>query len=201
MQRLLLLLILMVFLSGLGQFLVQQSPKSTKTELSDKAISVPLMVAINILGLQDLIVRWLWIRFDLDALGFVRNYHRLLPYLDLITKIKPDEFHAWGLKTYMRLLRYQREGNSQRLIEDMQKLKDAAQKYPKNWRGHFEVAWMYAIFFKQPENSLPWANEALILDSNNETRELWNYVERLSKEEFERSNPGQIWINPYARWE
>ncbi|MBW7874500.1 MAG: hypothetical protein H3C47_00765 [Candidatus Cloacimonetes bacterium] len=192
MKRLLILGILIVFLSFLGQHLVKNSHPIVKTEISDRAVSVPIMVAINILGLQDLIVRWLWIRFDLDALSFVRNYHRLLPYLDLITRIKPDEFHAWGLKTYMRLLRYQREGDTPRMMEDLQKLKEAVLKYPKNWRGHYEVAWMYAIFYKQPENALPWAKEALMLDSNNETRELLNFVERLPRETLFNPKPWRL---------
>ena len=83
---------------------------SHQTRMSD----FPLLIMVSLFNLEELFVGYLWLQFDVDSLGAVGNYHRLLGTLDLITTIKPDEFHAWGLVTYMRYKHWIKEGQGKK---------------------------------------------------------------------------------------
>jgi tetratricopeptide (TPR) repeat protein len=154
---------------------------SQKRPLSSlKGISnLPLFLAISVFNLERVMVGYLWLRFDLDSTGSAQNYHRLLPYLELITIIKPDEFQAWGLATFMRCKRYKIEGKPEKTEYAMQRLSAVVEAYPENDRGHHELAYMYAFFFRDYEKALPSAYKAWRLNPDSQMNyRLYAFVSR-----------------------
>lgn len=144
--------------------------------------SFPIFMAISAFNLERLVVGYLWLCFDIDSTGAARNYHRLLPYLELITTVKPDEFHAWGLATFMRCKRYESEDNPEKLQESMQLLIDAVKLYPDNDRGHYELAYMYAFFYRDYEKALEPAYQAWQLNSSSQMNfKLYHFVQEKLK--------------------
>lgn len=175
MRRAALILCLLLTL-GSAIWLRNHPVPKNRVDLKRGSVSLPLLLAVDILGLHDLMVGWLWLKFDLDSLGVAQNYHRLLAWLDLITTLKPNEYHAWGLKTYMRLLRPENADAPLRQEKLMEELIAATDYEESNYRGHYEVAYLYAFYFKKPELAMPYATLAARLKPNRETLAIVDYL-------------------------
>jgi hypothetical protein len=137
-----------------------------------------MFAATSLFEINRFMVGYLWLRFDMDSTNSTQNYHRLLPTLEMIVSIKPDEFVAYGLMTYMRLVRYGHENNLKEMDAVMQRLVAAAGEFPQNWRGQYEVAFMYGIFFKDFEKALPYAERAWEMGQNKESFLLLDYIKK-----------------------
>ncbi len=177
MRRLALILCLLLTL-GSAVWLRNHPVPKNRVDLGRGGVSLPLLLTVDILGLHELAVGWLWLKFDLDSLGVSKNYHRLLAWLDLITILKPDEYHAWGLKTYMRLLRPENADAPLKQEQLMKELIAATEHDESNYRGYYEVAYLYAFYFKKPDLAMPYATLAARLNPNRETLSVVDYLKR-----------------------
>ncbi len=149
---------------------------SHQTSMSD----FPFLMIISLFNLEDLFVGYLWLQFDVDSLGAVANYHRLLGTLDLITTIKPDEFHAWGLVTYMRYKHWTNEGQANKALNSMKELHKAQERFPSNARGWYELAYMYALVLRDASKALEYANRAYSIDPNTENTLMLQTLQRVN---------------------
>ena len=149
---------------------------SHQTRMSD----FPLLMIISLFNLEDLFVGYLWLQFDVDSLGAVGNYHRLLGTLDLITTVKPDEFHAWGLATYMRYNHWMNEGEAKKAIQAIKELHRAQQRFPSNARGWYELAYMYALVLRDTSKGLQYAIQAYSIDPNKENTLMLQTLQRIN---------------------
>ena len=140
----------------------------------------PLLMVISLFNLEELFVGYLWLQFDVDSLGAVANYHRLLGTLDLITTVKPDEFHAWGLVTYMRYKHWIKEGQVNKALDGVQELHKAQERFPSNARGWYELAYMYGLVLRDTDKALQYAMKAYSLEPNKENTLLLQTLKRVS---------------------
>tara|TARA_Y100000589_G_scaffold255329_1_gene244316 strand:- start:1338 stop:1958 length:621 start_codon:yes stop_codon:yes gene_type:complete len=148
---------------------------SHQTRLSD----FPLLMVVSIFHLEDLFVGYLWLQFDVDSLGAVGNYHRLLGTLDLITTVKPDEFHAWGLATFMRYKHWTNEGNVKKAIQSINELHKAQQRFPSIARGWYELAYMYGLVLRDTPKALKYATQAYSIEPNYENTLMMQTLQRV----------------------
>jgi tetratricopeptide (TPR) repeat protein len=116
-----------------------------------------LQMIASMLNINRLVVGWLWVQFDSDSTNLSKNYHRLLPTLELITAIQPDEFVAHGLLCYMRCVHAKNSDETEKYKEAYTELERASKEFPNNPRGHYELAYINAIFLKDYEKALPYA--------------------------------------------
>lgn len=100
--------------------------------------------------------------------------------LDLMTTIKPDEFHAWGLKTYMRYKDLEKKGAMREAGEIIQELHKAHEKCPENARGWYELAYAYTFLLNDFPTALEYARKALNLRQTKEYAVLVNFLEKKS---------------------
>jgi len=149
---------------------------SHQTRMSD----FPLLIIVSLFNLEDLCVGYLWLQFDVDSLGAVGNYHRLLGTLDLITTIKPDEFHAWGLATYMRYKHWLKEGQANKALDSIKELHKAQERFPSNARGWYELAFMYGLVLRDTSTALKYAKQAYSLEPNKENTLMMQTLQRVS---------------------
>ena len=139
----------------------------------------PLLMVISLFNLEELFVGYLWLQFDVDSLGAVANYHRLLGTLDLITTVKPDEFHAWGLVTYMRYKHWIKEGQVNKALDSVQEL-HKAQEISIKCKGWYELAYMYGLVLRDTGKALQYAIQAYSLEPNKENTLLLQTLQRVS---------------------
>ena len=149
---------------------------SHQTRISD----FPLLIMVSLFNLEDLFVGYLWLQFDVDSLGAVGNYHRLLGTLDLITTIKPDEFHAWGLVTYMRYKHWLKEGQTNKALGSIKELHKAQERFPLNARGWYELAFMYGLVLRDTSTALKYAKQAYSLEPNKENTLMMQTLQRVN---------------------
>ncbi len=149
---------------------------SHQTSVSD----FPILMMISLFNLEDLFVGYLWLQFDVDSLGAVGNYHRLLGTLDLITTIKPDEFHAWGLGTYMRYKHWVNEGQVERALDSVNELHKAQERFPSNARGWYELAYMYGLVLQDTSKALQYASKAYAINPNKENSLILQTLQRVN---------------------
>lgn len=140
--------------------------------------NLPITMMVSMFNLESLMVGWLWLQFDTDSLGSVQNYHRLLATLDMITSIKGDEFHAWGLATFMRYKRYIREGNSIKAQESETTLLEVQKKHPNHYRGYYEVAYFYAFLKRDKKTAWTYIQRAYDINPNKEVSTLYQHLLR-----------------------
>jgi len=148
---------------------------SHQTRMSD----FPLLMIISLFNLEDLFVGCLWLQFDVDSLGAVGNYHRLLGTLDLITTVKPDEFHAWGLVTYMRYKHWMNEGEGKKATKALKELHRAQQRFPSIARGWYELAYMYGLVLRDTPKALKYATQAYSIEPNYENTLMMQTLQRV----------------------
>ena len=153
-----------------------QPQLSHQTRMSD----FPFLIMISLFNLEELFVGYLWLQFDVDSLGAVGNYHRLLGTLDLITTIKPDEFHAWGLVTYMRYKHWMKEGHGKKALDGINELHKAQEKFPSNSRGWYELAYMYGLVLRDTSKALKYAQKAYTLEPNKENTLILRTLQRVN---------------------
>lgn len=156
----------------------RQHPIKPKLAHDTKASDLPIVMMVSLLHLEELAVGYLWLQFDVDSLGAVQNYHRLLAILDLMTTIKPDEFHAWGLKTYMRYKDLEKKGAMREAGEIIQELHKAQEKFPENARGWYELAYAYTFLLNDFPPALEYARKALNLRQTKEYAVIVNFLEK-----------------------
>lgn len=149
---------------------------SHQTRMSD----FPLLIAVSLFNLEDLLVGYLWLQFDVDSLGAVGNYHRLLGTLDLITTIKPDEFHAWGLATYMRYKHWFSKGQGEKALASIEDLHKAQDRFPSNARGWYELAYIYGLVLRDTSKALKYAQQAYSLVPNEENTLILRTFQRVN---------------------
>lgn len=153
--RILLLLVVMGLCSGyLSSFARKQSLVANNEGLS---LSTWLVKTLNV---KDLVVGFLWLRFDTDSGFQLANYHRLLLTLDAITAIKEDEFDAWSLKNYMRLDRSIRTKDAEMKERALKDYRLACQLNPDDWHYYHDAAQMIYQRMKEPHLALKYAQKA-----------------------------------------
>lgn len=174
------LLIITFFLAIFFSWKLEKTyPMPPNINLNESS-NLPVTMMVSMFNLESLMVGWLWLQFDTDSLGSVQNYHRLLATLDMITSIKGDEFHAWGLATFMRYKRYMARGNSLKAEESELSLVQAQKKYPRNYRGYYEVAYFYAFLKKDKKTAWEYIQQAYKLNPDKEVSTLYMHLKNSS---------------------
>lgn len=149
-----------------------------------KPSDFPLLMVVSLFHLEDLCVGYLWLQFDVDSLGAVANYHRLYGILDLITTIKPTEFHAWGLATYMRYKQWMHLGYRERAREALDELHTAQDRFPDVARGWYELAYMYGFVLKETQRAEEYARKAYELHDNKENELIYQTMRKVNARRF-----------------
>lgn len=117
------------------------------------------LLLVQMLGIRELALGFLWIQFDTDSALMLGNSHRLLPTLDAITWLDPNDLDAWGLKTFMRINRAKnkRPDLVEAGIKDFAK---AVQANPESWEFPFEMGRQLYFTLASPSRALPYLEKA-----------------------------------------
>lgn len=136
---------------------------STATRPPDDVPRSFSVFLLRLLGLRRVAAGFLWAQFDIDSANVSASYHRLLPLLDAITALVPDDHDAWDLKTYMRLRRGLRQGNQAMIDRAIREVKATADRYPEDWEFQMIVAQQLFVQLGSASQALPYIERAIRL--------------------------------------
>jgi|GEM_PF-6783761 len=163
MKRIDTLCLFLVLMVGTGIFMesiIDSQALLVRKRAISEANDVALIL-VQMLGIRELAIGSLWIQFDYDSANVMASYHRLLPILDAITWLNPQELDAWGLKTYMRMRKAHRENNRILVEESIRAFDNALQANPENWEFPFEIGRQIFFNIASPGRALPYLERAI----------------------------------------
>lgn len=126
------------------------------------------LILVQMLGIRELAIGFLWIQFDCDSANSLASYHRLLPILDAITWLNPHELDAWGLKTYMRLRKAYQDKDDKLVEKSIKDFDRALLANPRNWEFPFEIGRQIYFTIASPARALPYLEKAIAFPDRHE---------------------------------